>query len=241
MFPLAAVGISAGSSLLGGILQSNSAKTAAKRQFQRELYMSNTSYQRAMKDMRKAGLNPMLAYQQGGASTPNVGQAQVPNIMEGIPNAVNTGLAAKKNEAEVTNIESQTAKNVADTQLSSAMAVKTAADTELAGAQTRNTSMDTWVKEKTGDKTHQDTANAQQDWVIKNHQMNLLKEQIKIAQAQANSAKSRTIIDWAAAEAAKLEGNIDKEEFGEWTRRINRIMSSVWGTNRALNHGYREN
>lgn len=36
--------------------------------FQRQ--MSNTSYQRAMEDMRKAGLNPMLAYKMGGASTP---------------------------------------------------------------------------------------------------------------------------------------------------------------------------
>jgi len=40
-----------------------------QRQFQEK--MSSTAYQRSMEDMKKAGVNPMLAISQGGASTPS--------------------------------------------------------------------------------------------------------------------------------------------------------------------------
>lgn len=42
----------------------------AQQQMDFQERMSNTSYQRGIEDMKSAGINPMLAYDKGGASTP---------------------------------------------------------------------------------------------------------------------------------------------------------------------------
>lgn len=51
----------------------NSAEAKKQRDWQE--HMSNTSYQRMVKDAQAAGLNPYLAYSSGGASTPSGGSA----------------------------------------------------------------------------------------------------------------------------------------------------------------------
>jgi hypothetical protein len=55
-----------------GIASANNEFNAQQAQMNRDFQqqMSSTAYQRATADMQAAGLNPMLAYMQGGASTP---------------------------------------------------------------------------------------------------------------------------------------------------------------------------
>ena len=87
--------VAGGTSLLGGFLgrkgenkQARFAEAQSAKQMAFQERMSNTAYQRAMDDMRKAGLNPILAGKLGGASTPGGASAQSPKFGEKATQAV---------------------------------------------------------------------------------------------------------------------------------------------------------
>jgi len=98
--------------LVSGVLTNNSAKKEARRNREFVERMSSTAYQRAVTDLKKAGLNPMLAYQQGGASTPGGTQPSLDNPMSG---AVHSALGTMQAKASVENIKANTAKQKAET------------------------------------------------------------------------------------------------------------------------------
>lgn len=87
MFPLAPV-LAGGAALVGGAISSSSNAREARRNREFQERMSNTQYQRAVADMRAAGLNPALAYMQGGAGTPAGSTMEVGQFGEAVGTAV---------------------------------------------------------------------------------------------------------------------------------------------------------
>lgn len=160
---LLGAGIGAAGSLIGGAMSSagqqaanwqtmqfNSQEAQKNRDFQER--MSNSAYQRAMADMRAAGLNPVLAYQQGGSSTPSGGQASatLENAMEGMGKGVTSagGAAARAIElkntmAQTENTVSQSQLNKANEDLSKLNGLKAAQDTVTSAAQAAKTNAET--------------------------------------------------------------------------------------------------
>lgn len=77
----AAAVAAAGISAYGASQQSASSVGAAREQMDFQRYMSKTAVQRQVRDMRKAGINPIMSARYGGASTPSGAQPQqIPNI-----------------------------------------------------------------------------------------------------------------------------------------------------------------
>lgn len=85
----------------------SSAQAARQMKFQER--MSGSAYQRAVKDMRLAGINPMLAYMQGGASSPGgaAGSGVAPRVENALGPAAASAMHAIRLRQDLRNLREQ--------------------------------------------------------------------------------------------------------------------------------------
>lgn len=176
--------LSAGNGMLGDALTGGAISNAkavadtnqmqmqqAQKQMDFQERMSNSAYQRAVVDMRAAGLNPALAYQNGPASAPSGAQAQLTAPRPGdvgaglfnsaktiatmIPEIENTKSQTSLNQAnaDVADVQAQkltanAKESEANTAYTSQLQEKAAADTKAAEAQAKIKSMEADVAKK---------------------------------------------------------------------------------------------
>lgn len=161
--------LAGGMSLIGGLIKNdsdtdrqeaaqafNAQQAQINRDFQQQ--MSSTAYQRGMADMKTAGLNPILAYQKGPASSPSGATASTtftPST-DVVSPAVHTALASRQNSAAVDNMKVQN-------ELLKAQFDQTQASTAKLLAETTKTEADTRISEAALPKVTEEALSAKYD------------------------------------------------------------------------------
>lgn len=120
---------------LGASRQNRMQREMMREQMDFQERMSSTAYQRSMADMRKAGLNPMLAYMQGGASSPSGSMAP---MQDEIGPAVSSAQHNRRLNQELKLLKASTEREYS-------AGLKNRADAEVAHRTAQNVTEQNWL------------------------------------------------------------------------------------------------
>ena len=223
---------------LGGQMSARQSAEA----FERSQGAYGTRYQTTMQDMRKAGLNPILAAS-GGFGVGNAPQMAAPQAFQAPAPVVLPSSASAKNVAEQTNIEYDTLKKREEIK-------NIIEDTNVKLEEQVNIFEDTIKKRKEQNlleaqelKSYQETVNLVQDFQIKIKILAKTAEEIRLVKAQtaqsgAATAELRALEKQAQAKTDELrqierELRATNERLEKSTDIYKRPMGTIWGAIRG--------
>lgn len=205
-----------GSALTGGILglagdvfSAGMAKRSADKQMDFQEEMSNTAYQRAMKDMEAVGLNPMLAAHLGGASTPQGAMYNPPPLGRAFTSGAQAFASAGQAEAESKRTE-------AETQPAKAYELKLEAEIEELRARAQHSRQAAYQANAAAEKIFQEARSA----LVEAGLMEKYGEQFR---------KGEWEVLFAEVKRARNEGEISETEAGKVFAWIHRFVQAIGG------------
>lgn len=193
---------------------------SAREQMAFQERMSNTAHQREIRDLRKAGLNPILSARYGGSSTPG---GAMPSIQNAQAPATQAMFQRQLQSAQIADLQAGTALKASE-----AMLAKNRAETELATANEIRTRTENLPLIATEISTRVEKL-FEETKLVRNQTKIAIQNAIR-AEVEAGTATTESIIRKIELEllkaripAAKIEQGIDESFWGEITRILSRL------------------
>lgn len=145
--------------------------------YEQSRMLRQTAYQDTTEDLKTAGLNPMLAYQNSATPTPQMPVAQNRNEMEGVANSA----------ASIAQLQNLDAQN----ELLRAQAAKALAEAEAVPTSTANIAQQTKNLEATLPKIEQEIKNLKMQNMTEEERVALTRQQTRLSQIEQDYKKGQ--------------------------------------------------